>query len=376
MGFLDKLQDIGIGNRGPYGRMQSGASYLTGKMDELGGRLSTSGVNKAIAAAATKGEILPDTMIEISDRWGVPLQEIRRLAEDHNEQWENKKLQEYGVAFLEYVENKREKEPDFKLTPASALKITETIGANEPRWQMAILGMIQKMNLGPKEPEIINVPQGTDMLSISGNKVTPIYSNEKDLKQQADIEKYEYAKEQYKKGIGPDPGSLTEWIKSIKKSGATSVNVNTGKTLPAEQAGKIGEFATYVETIDQIQMMVDKGTIDTGPFEFIKKRADDWGVLPKKTRIELRTLVARLPGLMYAMRGKQLSDKELEVALEMMPKMSQDETAFAISLKNFGAYMLEVLAGKKAAFSGSGYSTGGFPQQDSKGRPPLSSFER
>ena len=123
--------------------------------------------------------------------------------------------------------------------------------------------------------------------------------------------------------------------------------------------------------------MVKQDKLDTGPFEFIKKRADDWGVLPKKERIELRTLVARLPGLMYAMRGKQLSDKELEVALEMMPKMSQDETAFAISLKNFGAYMTEILAGKKAAFGGAGYGTGAFGETppSAKKRPPLSSFE-
>ena len=111
-----------------------------------------------------------------------------------------------------------------------------------------------------------------------------------------------------------------------------NITINAGKTLPAEEASKIGEFQVYKQTMDQIQSMVDDKKIDTGPFEFLKKRSDDWGVLPKKSRIELRTMVARLPGLMYAMRGKQLSDKELEVALEMMPKMSQDEKAFSILL--------------------------------------------
>ena len=66
----------------------------------------------------------------------------------------------------------------------------------------------------------------------------------------------------------------------------------------------------------------------------------------------------------------------------MMPKMSQDEVAFAISLKNFGNYMTEVLAGKQSAFGGAGYDIGAFGASKSEGmgkapqRPPLSSFEK
>lgn len=166
----------------------------------------------------------------------------------------------------------------------------------------------------------------------------------------------------------------TEFI----KAGPESVtNINIGKTLPAEQAGQIGEFRAYQDTLKDIQTMVAENKIDTGPFEFIKERIDNWGIMPNKERIELRTLVARLPGLMYAMRGKQLSDKELEVALKMMPQMNVTEEVFKVQLDKFADYMNKVLAGKKAAFGGAGYNVGAFENQsqtNSQSRLPLDNF--
>ena len=151
-----------------------------------------------------------------------------------------------------------------------------------------------------------------------------------------------------------------------------------GKILPAGQVEKIGEFGAYISTMDEIQGMVDAGEIDsagftaidlltkkTGPLEFIRKRVDNWGILPNEKRIELRALVARLPGLMYAMRGKQLSNKELKVALDMIPQMDLADDAFKIQLKKFNQYIGQILKGKKKAFGGAGYDTGAF--KDIKG---------
>jgi len=157
---------------------------------------------------------------------------------------------------------------------------------------------------------------------------------------------------------------------------APLVKIDMEKKMPAEQVSKIGEFEAYQTTMAEIENIIKTKKFDTGPFEFIKKRIDNWGIMPDKERVQLRTLVARLPGLMYAMRGKQLSDKELEVAREMMPKMSSTETVFAIETKNFLDYMNMVLSGKEKAFKGAGYNVGGFEKSEKKDkRPPLSSYQ-
>lgn len=156
---------------------------------------------------------------------------------------------------------------------------------------------------------------------------------------------------------------------------STKVEITQGKVLPAGEAGKLGEIDAYTSTMNQITRMIGTGQIDTGPFEFVKEKLDNWGVMPKEERIKLRTLVARLPGLMYAMRGKQLSDKELEVALKMMPRMEMDEKAFKIALDNFSDYMQKVLKGKTAAFKGAGYNVEGLGGGKST-QPPLDSFFR
>jgi len=130
------------------------------------------------------------------------------------------------------------------------------------------------------------------------------------------------------------------------------------KTMPAGEVSKMSEFKVYRDTTQQINNIVKSGKADTGPFEVIKKLMDNWGIMPNEQRIELRSLVARLPGVMYAMRGKQLSDKELQVALDMMPQMKLDDKAFAIQLNKFMEYMNEIFTAKKQGFRDAGYKVG------------------
>jgi len=169
--------------------------------------------------------------------------------------------------------------------------------------------------------------------------------------------------------VKPPEGS-TPWTSSeeIEVTPEGGVRITRGKrqeekTMPASEVGKIGEFKAYIDTMGEIETLIREGKGNvTGPFEFVAKRMDNWGIMPKEERIEMRALVARLPGLMYAMRGKQLSDKEIEVALNMMPQMNMDEKAFGIQLKKFSEYMTLVLSGKEKAFGGAGYQTGAFPE--------------
>ena len=161
-------------------------------------------------------------------------------------------------------------------------------------------------------------------------------------------------------------------VESTPEGGLTvRTNVAAGeggplKTMPATEVGKFGEFKAYTDTLDEIEEMVRTGKPDTGPFEFVKKRLDNWGVMPNEERIALRNMVARLPGIMYAMRGKQLSDKELEVALNMMPRMELDDKAFAVSLRKFNEYLRLILKGREKAFKEAGYKTPSITEPERK----------
>lgn len=150
-------------------------------------------------------------------------------------------------------------------------------------------------------------------------------------------------------------------IESDGKGGTTiRTNVPQRKRMPAGEVSKTGEFGAYIKTMDELDQMIASGKLHSGPLEFIYHKADDWGVMPKKERIQMRALVARLPGLMYAMRGKQLSDKELEVALKMMPQMHMGDVAFKETLLQFRNYLNLILAGKREAYKGAKYDVGAF----------------
>ncbi len=159
-------------------------------------------------------------------------------------------------------------------------------------------------------------------------------------------------------GFGPahKAGEVIE----VDKDGNVRISKGVkGRIIPAEQVGKIGEFKAYEDTIGEIENVIEGmgvGDFLTGPQEIVTNKLDNWGVLSNEKRMDLRALVARMPGLMYALRGKQLSDKELEVALKMMPRMEQVLPAFVVNLRRFNEYMALLRTGKLKAFRAAGYN--------------------
>lgn len=114
---------------------------------------------------------------------------------------------------------------------------------------------------------------------------------------------------------------------------------------------------TYVGTMKTIRKMIDFGkrTTPSKPGEFLWKIKDNFTNLESGERRRFRNIVARLPGLMYAMRGKQLSDKELEVALDMMPQMGFSDEAFIEAFVAFEEYMNETEAAWTTELREAGY---------------------
>lgn len=270
-------------------------------------------------------------------------------------------------------------EEERKQQEEDTLRQYKTKGYRESEAHIPDVEVAGKGLMAPKPEFEIKMMGGKPFIVKSikkyGGESTPIEMTE--MKEEAGKYKVGELKE-FKVGdkivIGEYTGEPTDNLSGVtgwKETGAggprykptTNVNIDN-KIMPATEVSKIGEFKAYQDTMTEIETIIDKGEGNvTGPFEFIKKRVDNWGVMPSKERITMRSLVSRLPGLMYAMRGKQLSDKELEVALDMMPQMNMDEVAFGIQLKKFNEYMDTILQGKKEAFGGAGYKTGGFPDK-------------
>jgi len=114
MGFLSQLRDIGIGSRGPYGRQVSGAQRLSYTLDEWAGEKQQTGINKALINASSEGKAAPDEIIDISDRWDVPLNTVRQLAEPINAQWDDTWRKQAGKKFYLLVDGWMDKHPGDK----------------------------------------------------------------------------------------------------------------------------------------------------------------------------------------------------------------------------------------------------------------------
>ena len=129
MSFLNKLKNIGFGNRGPYGRQQTGASYLTEQLDETSSGIVERGWNKAQIAASTKDgkpkKVSPQEIIEISDKWGVPMQEVMNASAKINQNWEGWAVENFGKHFTILMEDRIEKCRGDKACVEKAMKESE-----------------------------------------------------------------------------------------------------------------------------------------------------------------------------------------------------------------------------------------------------------
>lgn len=170
------------------------------------------------------------------------------------------------------------------------------------------------------------------------------------------------------KMIGIKPSDMEVWVnpetkerKSVMKGTAMPApwkplpkEIVATKTLPSGEVGGLAELDIYRGTMVDIEQYLKKGL--TGPGEMVRRRLSEWGVWSDEDTSDLRALVARLPGLMYAMRGKQLSDKELEVALQMMPQMQLAPREFNARFKRFKQYMETAIKKKRKTFREFGYA--------------------
>lgn len=114
--------------------------------------------------------------------------------------------------------------------------------------------------------------------------------------------------------------------------------------------------------IDLIDAQMDLPSSKLDP---IVKFADEMNVPwlyeeGRTQRIDIRAETASLIGLLYAMHGKQLSDRELERALEYFPVMATGDKDYLVKLRNFKQRLDSILEENVRAYGEAGYDISRF----------------
>jgi hypothetical protein len=138
-----------------------------------------------------------------------------------------------------------------------------------------------------------------------------------------------------------------------------------GKQLGEGTSTRLGHMRAYATVVKNVVDMVKDYAkigkpLPVGPGEVYRKYADKWGIGADEDRIKLRSWAAQLFGLLYDMRGKQLSDKEVGLGEQMMAALNEDELAFKTKLYTFLHYVIGQVGGEIEALDASGYDVESF----------------
>jgi len=222
MGFLDDLKDFGVGSRGPYGRMTSGAQRLTGTLERTNVDLTEKGINKAIIAASQSGKaITPEQQIEMAEQWGVSIQEVMNRVKPLNQEIEARRLEAMGKTFYGlYASAKQNGDP---INEKKVMEWARLSGAQSNEDLSMLMGSVQKLQ---PQQGLLPVTPGKDVhrwkKDPASNEITvgkkpaieaPLPQVEKKDTRTTDIKNYQYST--------VDPG-FTKWLdradaKQVKK---------------------------------------------------------------------------------------------------------------------------------------------------------------
>ena len=104
MGFLDSLKEIGFGNTGRAGRMDSGVTNFAQYQQEREGVEGKRGVSQALALAAEGGKPVSfQQMSEIAEKWapwGVTMNDIMGAAKPMNMKLEGDQIKKEAAALM------------------------------------------------------------------------------------------------------------------------------------------------------------------------------------------------------------------------------------------------------------------------------------
>lgn len=100
---------------------------------------------------------------------------------------------------------------------------------------------------------------------------------EKDARQGSLLEQYEAVQEQFKSGVGPDPGPLNTWLVRQKQAGA--VRMGTEEKIDLEERKDVVEAKSFIQSPAFVEKAVDVASKLVGK--------DDWQDAPKWKKEEM-----------------------------------------------------------------------------------------
>jgi hypothetical protein len=138
---------------------------------------------------------------------------------------------------------------------------------------------------------------------------------------------------------------------------ATLTKIGVGKDFLSLSSRTDKIIKDYVVQPDG-KLNIDR--LPVGPLEAWRKRADKYGIDPDESRIRLRTAILKQIELMYQIRGKQLSDKEVALGQELQNSMSEMPLQFITKYDEFQKNLIAGVVNRIELEKAAGRDTSGF----------------
>ena len=124
MGFMDKLKEIGLGNTGPRGNMNSGATNYSNYAKDRAALESErqaaqvrTGVAQALALEAKNGKMISwNKFADIAEKWGVPVQEVSTPGKDINDGLKTQMIKNQTHEAMQKYASKKKEDPSWAPT--------------------------------------------------------------------------------------------------------------------------------------------------------------------------------------------------------------------------------------------------------------------
>ena len=205
MGFMDKLKEIGLGNTGPRGRMNSGATNYANYAQDRAALESErqaaqvkSGIAQALALEAKSGKMIPyDKFVNIAEKWGVPVQEVSTPGKDLNDGLKIQTIKNQTHEAMQQYASKKKEDPNWSPTEADIKN-----EAILKQWLPETMGILKDYVVKSQKPTA--VPDSSRLVSVGkNNKIDVLLDSKQKTEKPEKKSNLLVGWEEHKKNIGP-----------------------------------------------------------------------------------------------------------------------------------------------------------------------------
>ena len=177
MGFMDKLKEIGLGNTGPRGNMNSGATnYSNYAKDraalesERQAAQTKAGIAQALALESKNGKMISwNKFTDIAKKWNVPVQEVSTPGKDINDGLKTQMIKNQTHEAMQKYASKKKEDPSWAPTEEDIKNEAIT-----QQWLPETMGILKDYAVQQKQrPKGYNLPSGAKRFipSLSGKDI-------------------------------------------------------------------------------------------------------------------------------------------------------------------------------------------------------------